>query len=62
MNLEFSKTLGFFRTQKFLSDIHDYIRWEQIERILLDVFPVGKAAIGNSVLSSRDAAKGFIAR
>jgi len=28
--------------------MHDYIRWEQIERILLDVYPVGKAAVGNS--------------
>ena len=47
LDLELSKTLGSSRTQKFLREIHDYIRWEPIERILLDVYPVGKAAVGN---------------
>ena len=48
LDLELSKTLGSSRTQKFSKEIHDYIRWEGIERILMDVYPVGKAAVGNS--------------
>jgi IS5 family transposase len=47
LDLELSKTLGSSRTQKFLQEIHDYIRWEPFERILLDVYPVGKSAAGN---------------
>lgn len=39
--------MGSSRTQQFLKEIHDYIRWEPIERIVLDVYPVGKAAVGN---------------
>ena len=46
--LELGKTLRSSRTQKLLEEIHDYIRWEQIERVLLDVYPVGKTAVGNS--------------
>lgn len=38
MDLELSKTLGFSRTQRFLKEIHDCIRWEPSELILLDVF------------------------
>lgn len=48
LDLELSKTLGSSRTQKFLKEIHDYIRWEPFQRILMDVYPVGKAAVGNS--------------
>ncbi len=48
LDLELSKTLGSSRTQKFLREIHDYVRWEPIDRILMDVYPVGKAAVGNS--------------
>ena len=48
LDLELSKTLGSSRTQKFLKEIHDYVRWEPIDRILMDVYPVGKAAVGNS--------------
>jgi uncharacterized protein related to proFAR isomerase len=47
LDLELNKTLGSSRTQKFLRKIHDYIRWEPIDRILLDVYPVGKSAVGN---------------
>ena len=46
LNLELSKILGSSWTQKFLKEIHDYLRWEPIERILLDVYPVVKAAQG----------------
>ncbi len=32
LDLELSKTLGSSRTQKFLKEIHDYIRWEPFQR------------------------------
>ena len=48
LDLELSKTLGSSRTQKLLREINDYVRWEPIDRILMDVYPVGKAAVGNS--------------
>ena len=47
LDLELSKTLGSSRTQKFLREIHDYIRWEPFQSILIDVYPVGKSAVGN---------------
>ncbi len=30
-----------------MSEIHDHIRWEPVERILLGVYPVGKSSVGN---------------
>ncbi len=48
LDLELSKTLGSSRTQRFLKEIHDHIRWEPLERILKGVYPVGKSAVGNS--------------
>ncbi|MFY9112589.1 MAG: hypothetical protein WAP34_11685 [Desulfomonilia bacterium] len=48
LDLELRETLGSSRTQKFLREIHDYIRWEPTDRIFFDVYPVGKVAVGNS--------------
>ncbi len=47
LDLELSKTLGSSRTQRFFKEIHDHIRWEPLERILMGVYPVGKSAVGN---------------
>lgn len=44
LDLELSKTLGFSRTQEFLREIHDYIRWEGIARIFLDLSDYAKVS------------------
>ena len=48
VDMELSKTLGSSRTQRFLREIHDHINWKPIESILLEVYPVGKSAVGNT--------------
>jgi len=47
LDLELSKTLGSSRTQRFLKEIHDHINWKPLEKILLGVYPVEKATVGN---------------
>ncbi len=48
LDMELSKTLGTSRTQRVLKEIHDHIRWEPLERILLEDYPVGKSPVGNA--------------
>ncbi|HPA08491.1 MAG TPA: IS5 family transposase [Methanoregulaceae archaeon] len=48
LDMELSKTLGTSRTQRVLKEIHDHIRWEPLERILLAEYPVGKSLVGNA--------------
>jgi len=48
LDMELSNTLGTSRTQRVLKEIYDHIRWEPLERILLEDYPVGKAPVGNA--------------
>ncbi len=48
LDMELSKTLGTSRTQRVLREIHDHIRWEPLERLLLAEYPVGKSPVGNA--------------
>jgi transposase, IS5 family len=48
LDMELSKTLGTSRTQRVLKEIHDHIRWEPLERILIEDYPVGKSPVGNA--------------
>ena len=47
LEMELSKALGTSKTQRVLKAIHDHIRWEPLERILLEDGPVGKSLAGN---------------
>ena len=48
LDMELSKILGTSRTQRVLKEIHDHIRWEPLERILVAGYPVGKSPVGNA--------------
>jgi len=48
LDMELSKTLGTSRTQRVLKEIHDHIRREPLERILLADYPEGKSPVGNA--------------
>ncbi len=48
LDMELSKTLGTSRTQRVLKEIHDHIRWEPLEKILLAEYPVGNSPVGNA--------------
>ena len=48
LDMESSKTLGASTTQRVLKKIHDHIKWEPLERILLEGYSVGKSLVGNA--------------
>jgi hypothetical protein len=48
LDMELSKTLGTLRTQRVLKEIHEHIRWEPLERILLEDYPAEKSSVGNA--------------
>ncbi len=33
-----------------MKKIHEHIKWEPFQRMLLDVYPAGKEAVGNNAL------------
>ena len=46
--MEMSQIVGSSRTQKLLSEIDAHIDWTSIDNILMDKYPVGKSAVGNT--------------
>ena len=48
LDMELSKTLETSRTQRVLKEIHDHIRWEPLEMILFEDYPVGKSPVDNA--------------